>query len=65
MRFERGVDPEAVLIGADRACVLMADWCGARVLSGVVESAAPPLDAGSPCGQAARPLSSATPRLPS
>ena len=43
MRFERGVDPEAVPIGADRACVLMADWCGASVLAGVVESGeAPP-----------------------
>ena len=42
MRFERGVDPEAVPTGADRACVLMADWCGARVLSGVVESGGAP-----------------------
>jgi phenylalanyl-tRNA synthetase beta chain len=42
MRFERGVDPEAVPIGADRACSLMADWCGARVLSGVVESGGAP-----------------------
>jgi phenylalanyl-tRNA synthetase beta chain len=37
MRFERGVDPEAVPVGADRACRLMAEWCGARVISGVVE----------------------------
>ncbi len=37
MRFERGVDPEAVPVGADRACALMAAWCGARVLSGVVD----------------------------
>lgn len=42
MRFERGVDPEAVATGADRACVLMADWCGAQVLSGVVESGGAP-----------------------
>jgi phenylalanyl-tRNA synthetase beta chain len=37
MRFERGVDPEAVPVGADRASRLMAEWCGARVLGGVVE----------------------------
>ena len=37
MRFERGVDPEAVPRGADRACRLMAEWCGARVLAGVLE----------------------------
>ena len=34
MRFERGVDPEAASIGADRACHLMVEWCGARVLRG-------------------------------
>ena len=37
MRFERGVDPEAVPLGADRACRLMAEWCGAGVLRGVLE----------------------------
>ena len=37
MRFERGVDPEAVPVGADRACRLMAEWCGATVLRGVLE----------------------------
>ncbi|MEO8423506.1 MAG: phenylalanine--tRNA ligase subunit beta [Actinomycetota bacterium] len=37
MRFERGVDPEATATGADRACRLMAEWCGARVLAGAVE----------------------------
>ena len=42
MRFERGVDPEAVPAGADRACALMAAWCGARVLSGAVESGGAP-----------------------
>ncbi|MGZ4148011.1 MAG: phenylalanine--tRNA ligase subunit beta, partial [Actinomycetota bacterium] len=42
MRFERGVDPEAVPTAADRACRLMADWCGARVLSGVVETGGQP-----------------------
>ncbi len=42
MRFERGVDPEAVPTGADRACALMAAWCGARVLSGAVESGGAP-----------------------
>jgi len=42
MRFERGVDPEAVPRGADRACQLMAAWCGARVLAGVVEAGGAP-----------------------
>ncbi len=43
MRFERGVDPEAVPVGADRACRLMAEWSGARVLRGVLEvGGAPP-----------------------
>jgi phenylalanyl-tRNA synthetase beta chain len=42
MRFERGVDPEAVPAAADRACALLADWCGGRVLSGVVESGGAP-----------------------
>jgi len=37
MRFERGVDPEAPPVGADRACRLMAAWCGATVLHGVLE----------------------------
>jgi phenylalanyl-tRNA synthetase beta chain len=37
MRFERGVDPEAVPLGAARACRLMAAWCGATVLRGVLE----------------------------
>jgi phenylalanyl-tRNA synthetase beta chain len=42
MRFERGVDPEAARTGADRACRLMLEWCGARVLRGVVEVGGPP-----------------------
>jgi phenylalanyl-tRNA synthetase beta chain len=42
LRFERGVDPEVVPTGADRACGLMAEWCGARVLSGAVESGGAP-----------------------
>jgi phenylalanyl-tRNA synthetase beta chain len=42
VRFERGVDPEAAPTGADRACRLMAEWCGARVLRGVVEVGGPP-----------------------
>jgi phenylalanyl-tRNA synthetase beta chain len=42
MRFERGVDPEATSGGADRACQLMTEWCGARVLRGVVEVGGPP-----------------------
>ncbi|HEX6331970.1 MAG TPA: phenylalanine--tRNA ligase subunit beta [Actinomycetota bacterium] len=37
MRFERGVDPEAAPVGADRACRLMTEWCGARVLRGRIE----------------------------
>jgi phenylalanyl-tRNA synthetase beta chain len=43
MRFERGADPEAPPIGADRACRLMAEWCGATVLRGMLEvGGAPP-----------------------
>ncbi len=42
MRFERGVDPEAVPRGADRASKLMAEWCGARILRGVVEAGGAP-----------------------
>jgi len=42
MRFERGTDPEAVPTGADRACRLMAEWSGARVLSGALEVGAAP-----------------------
>ncbi|MGH2530208.1 MAG: phenylalanine--tRNA ligase subunit beta [Actinomycetota bacterium] len=42
MRFERGVDPEAVPRGADRACQLMSEWVGATVLAGVVEAGGPP-----------------------
>ncbi|HET9723312.1 MAG TPA: phenylalanine--tRNA ligase subunit beta [Actinomycetota bacterium] len=38
MRFERGVDPEAVPRGADRACQLMAEWCGGNVLAGAAEA---------------------------
>ncbi len=37
IRFERGVDPEGVPVGADRACELMRRWCGARVLGGALE----------------------------
>ena len=43
MRFERGVDPEGASVGADRACRLMVEWCGARVLRGAIEvGGAPP-----------------------
>ena len=42
MRFERGVDPEAVPRGADRAARLMAEWCGARVLTGTAVAGAEP-----------------------
>lgn len=37
MRFERGVDPEAPPVAADRACRLLRGWTGASVRSGVVE----------------------------
>lgn len=42
MRFERGVDPEAASRGADRASRLTTEWCGARVLRGVVEAGSSP-----------------------
>lgn len=42
MRFERGVDPEAVPRGADRACQLMAEWFDGRMLTGVVEAGGAP-----------------------
>ena len=37
MRFERGVDPEAAPLGADRAVRLMTEWAGVTVLRGVIE----------------------------
>jgi phenylalanyl-tRNA synthetase beta chain len=40
-RFERGVDPEAVVAGADRACRLLSEWCDASVLRGAVDAGAP------------------------
>lgn len=42
MRFERGVDPEAVPVAADRASALIARWCGAQVLAGSIEAGAAP-----------------------
>jgi phenylalanyl-tRNA synthetase beta chain len=42
MRFERGVDPEAAPVGADRACHLMQRWFGASVLAGRVEAGSAP-----------------------
>ena len=42
MRFERGVDPEAAPIGADRASRLMVEWCGARALRGIIQVGGPP-----------------------
>jgi phenylalanyl-tRNA synthetase beta chain len=42
MRFERGVDPEAVTVGADRACRLMVEWSGAQVLAGRIDVGAAP-----------------------
>jgi phenylalanyl-tRNA synthetase beta chain len=41
-RFERGVDPEAVVSGADRACRLMQAWFGATVLRGAIDVGDPP-----------------------
>ncbi len=41
-RFERGVDPEAVPVAADRASVLIAQWSGAKVLAGSIEAGAAP-----------------------
>ncbi len=42
IRFERGVDPEAVPLGADRACHLMQRWLGVSVLAGAVEAGSVP-----------------------
>jgi phenylalanyl-tRNA synthetase beta chain len=42
MRFERGTDPEAVPLGADRASRLMVEWCGSTVLRGALEVGGPP-----------------------
>jgi phenylalanyl-tRNA synthetase beta chain len=42
MRFERGVDPEAPAIGADRACHLLQAWIGATVLLGRIDVGGPP-----------------------
>ena len=41
-RFERGVDPEAVVTGGDRACGLMVEWCDASVLRGALDVGEPP-----------------------
>jgi phenylalanyl-tRNA synthetase beta chain len=37
MRFERGVDPENVPRGADRAAGFMAEWAGGSVLAGAID----------------------------
>ena len=42
MRFERGVDPEAPSVAAERACRLFAEWTGAHVLSGSIDVGAVP-----------------------
>ena len=36
-RFERGTDPEGVVVASDRASQLMADLAGARIYSGIVD----------------------------
>src|SRR6266540_1905831 len=41
MRFERGVDPEAVPRAADRAAALIAAWSGGTVLAGSVDAGQP------------------------
>jgi phenylalanyl-tRNA synthetase beta chain len=41
IRFERGVDPEAVPRAADRAAALIAAWSGGRVLAGSVDAGHP------------------------
>ena len=41
-RFERGTDPEGVERAARRGAALIAEWTGARVLSGVAEAGGPP-----------------------
>jgi phenylalanyl-tRNA synthetase beta chain len=42
IRFERGVDPEAVSTAAARAAALIAQWSGGRVLSGAIDVGGPP-----------------------
>ncbi|MFM8999987.1 MAG: phenylalanine--tRNA ligase subunit beta [Actinomycetota bacterium] len=42
MRFERGVDPEAPPVAADRACHLLQAWTGAAVRRGTAEVGAAP-----------------------
>jgi phenylalanyl-tRNA synthetase beta chain len=42
LRFERGVDPEAAGVGADRACRLLSAWTGAHALADAIDVGAPP-----------------------
>ena len=41
-RFERGTDPEGVERGARRGAALIAEWTGARVLTGSAQAGGPP-----------------------
>ena len=41
-RFERGTDPEGVERAARRGAALIAEWTGARVLSGAAQAGRPP-----------------------
>ena len=41
-RFERGTDPEGVDRAARRCAALIADWTGARVLTGAAQAGGPP-----------------------
>jgi phenylalanyl-tRNA synthetase beta chain len=36
-RFERGMDPAGPPVAQDRAAQFLAEWCGGRVLSGIVD----------------------------
>ncbi|MGH2656234.1 MAG: phenylalanine--tRNA ligase subunit beta [Actinomycetota bacterium] len=42
MRFDRGVDPEAVSGAAERAAALLAEWAGGTPLAGAVDVGEPP-----------------------
>jgi phenylalanyl-tRNA synthetase beta chain len=42
VRFSRGTDPEGVGPAAARAARLIAEWTGARVLSGAIDAGSPP-----------------------
>ncbi len=43
MRFERGTDPEALAPAADRACALLSEWAGGRILAGRLDEGETPV----------------------